>query len=93
MTATATTAFRVYELPWTQSPADERRVRREGERHREAVRRVGPPVPFFQDLRDRHGPFSLRSSVTIPRLSTPRRFRTSIVSTTTPYGRFRSALR
>jgi TonB family protein len=28
MTATATTAFRVYELPWTQSPADERRVRR-----------------------------------------------------------------
>lgn len=28
MTATATTAFRVYDLPWTQSPADERRVRR-----------------------------------------------------------------
>ena len=28
MTATATTAFRVYELPWTQSPADARRVRR-----------------------------------------------------------------
>jgi TonB family protein len=28
MTATATTAFRIYDLPWTQSPADERRVRR-----------------------------------------------------------------
>ena len=28
MTATTTTAFRVYELPWTPSPADERRVRR-----------------------------------------------------------------
>jgi len=28
MTATVTTAFRVYDLPWTQSPADERRVRR-----------------------------------------------------------------
>jgi TonB family protein len=28
MTATATTAFRIYDLPWTASPADERRVRR-----------------------------------------------------------------
>ncbi len=28
MTATTTTAFRVYDLPWTPSPADERRVRR-----------------------------------------------------------------
>ena len=28
MTATTTTAFRVYELPWTPSPADEQRVRR-----------------------------------------------------------------
>lgn len=28
MTATATPAFRIYDLPWTQSPADERRVRR-----------------------------------------------------------------
>lgn len=28
MTATSTTAFRVYDLPWTPSPADERRVRR-----------------------------------------------------------------
>ena len=28
MTATTTTAFRVYDLPWTPSPADERRIRR-----------------------------------------------------------------
>jgi len=28
VTATTTTAFRVYELPWTPSPADEQRVRR-----------------------------------------------------------------
>lgn len=28
MTVTTTAAFRVYELPWTPSPADERRVRR-----------------------------------------------------------------
>ena len=28
MTAATNTAFRVYELPWTPSPADERRVRR-----------------------------------------------------------------
>ncbi len=28
MTATTITAFRVYDLPWTTSPADERRVRR-----------------------------------------------------------------
>ncbi len=28
MTATTTTAFRVYDLPWTPAPADERRVRR-----------------------------------------------------------------
>ena len=28
MTATTTTVFRIYDLPWTPSPADERRVRR-----------------------------------------------------------------
>ena len=81
---------------------DERAVHEHREAHRDGRRREPRAGPPREDLRDgardgvlvpRQRPFSDFSSVTIPRLSTPSRLRVSIVSTTDPSGRFRSALR
>ncbi len=83
---------------------EEGRVREDGNGCRQTAGRAAAVRAPLENVRNGQRPGkggrrrphlapSLLSSVTMPRLSTPSRFNVSMVSTTTPYARLRSAFR